>query len=95
MKKTCRDCGETKPLEDFPKRKEAKDGVRLDCKPCYAIRLKTGRTANKGKPKNYISPTLTTEQKKHVYTAAILRMREQGLTSSKTTDEMLARVGDM
>jgi hypothetical protein len=36
---------------------------------------------------------MPTEQKKHVYTSVILRMREQGLTSAETTDEMLSRVG--
>lgn len=93
--KTCRTCGEDKPLDEFPIRKDSQDGYRPYCKLCYAGRLKDVRTMKRELPKSYVNPTLTTDQKKHVYTAVILRMREQGLTSSKTTDEMLARVGEM
>ena len=34
--KTCRTCHKTKPLSDFPVQKLARDGRRLDCKPCYS-----------------------------------------------------------
>jgi hypothetical protein len=33
-KKTCSKCGETKPLIEFPKRKDSKDGYRGVCKSC-------------------------------------------------------------
>jgi transcriptional regulator with XRE-family HTH domain len=37
MTKTCKKCGETKPLtpEFWTRDKKRKDGFRLDCKPCY------------------------------------------------------------
>lgn len=96
--KTCATCGKDKPLAQFPKRKDSKDGVRSYCKPCYAARIKEVRAAPRKynyAPEPYSNPVLTTDQKKHVYTAVILRMREQGLASEKTTDEMLSRVGEL
>ena len=34
--KVCNKCGIEKPLEDFPSRKESRDGKRSDCKACYS-----------------------------------------------------------
>lgn len=36
--KTCRMCGATKPLDDYPKRSGAKDGRRNECKRCLVKR---------------------------------------------------------
>lgn len=33
--KMCSRCGESKPLRDFARRKEGKDGYRGTCRPCY------------------------------------------------------------
>jgi hypothetical protein len=96
--KTCKTCGENKPLAQFPQRKDSKDGYRPYCKLCYAGRIKEVRATPKkfkAAPESYTNPTLTTDQKKHVYTAVILRMKNQGLASGKTADEMLARVGGL
>lgn len=41
--KTCRICGETKPLEDFPQRKDTKDGRRNDCRDCNIRRQRQYR----------------------------------------------------
>ena len=38
MQKTCNKCGETKSLEDFPKRKDSKDGRLNSCKVCEGKR---------------------------------------------------------
>jgi hypothetical protein len=38
MTKTCRSCGETKPLAEFHVRKDSKDGYRNDCKLCVNMR---------------------------------------------------------
>ena len=35
MLKTCTKCGISKPLFDFHKRPETKDGYRTDCKECF------------------------------------------------------------
>lgn len=35
--KKCKDCGESKPLGDFPKGKGYKDGIRPRCKPCHYL----------------------------------------------------------
>jgi hypothetical protein len=36
--KRCRDCGLTKPLEDFPRNKNSKDGRHTYCKQCHNAR---------------------------------------------------------
>ena len=36
--KRCRDCGEWKPLEEFPRNKRLKDGRHTYCKPCHNTR---------------------------------------------------------
>lgn len=38
--KQCTKCGCTKPLSEFHKRPETKDGHRTDCKVCFSIRSK-------------------------------------------------------
>jgi 5-methylcytosine-specific restriction endonuclease McrA len=47
--KKCSKCGEEKPLEQFHKQKECKDGRRPDCKACFyaagRARLKPGQHA--------------------------------------------------
>jgi len=88
--KTCTKCKETKALEEFNARKESKDGHTPTCKLCIRARRKQMRD---NPAESYTHPELTDEQRKSVYTAVILRMREQGLTSSYTTNEMLNRVG--
>jgi hypothetical protein len=90
--KTCNRCKETKPYEEFTRRAESPDGRTPSCKVCISERRKERRA--QGLVGN-AEPVLTVDQKKHVYTSVILRMREQGLTSAKTTDEMLARVGEL
>jgi hypothetical protein len=36
--KTCRDCGEEKPLTEFYRRKQSPDGFALYCRACFGIR---------------------------------------------------------
>jgi hypothetical protein len=36
--KRCRDCGLLKPLEEFPRNKNSKDGRHTYCKPCHNAR---------------------------------------------------------
>jgi Recombination endonuclease VII len=36
--KRCRDCGERKPLDEFPRNKNSSDGRRTYCKPCHNAR---------------------------------------------------------
>lgn len=38
--KTCKDCGETKPLEEFNRHKQTRDGRNVYCKPCHRARAK-------------------------------------------------------
>ena len=89
--KTCLKCQEQKPLEQFNRRKESSDGRTPQCKVCISARRKQIRIEGPGQA----LPDLSVDQKKHVYTAVILRMKAQGLASSETTNEMLARVGEL
>lgn len=41
MEKTCTDCKETKPLEDFGPEKRGKHGRRSKCRPCMRERTQT------------------------------------------------------
>ncbi len=50
--KTCKDCGIKKPLDEFPKHKQTKDGHRGQCKTCkqiYERELYKDKTAFKQK----------------------------------------------
>ncbi len=48
MDKVCRDCGECKPLEDFPPSKKNKDGRVSYCRPCSRVRNRAYRDARTG-----------------------------------------------
>ena len=41
--KPCRDCGETKPLSEFPRNAGLSDGHGIYCKPCFAVRYRAYR----------------------------------------------------
>lgn len=90
--KTCTQCDEEKPLTEFNKRKESRDGLTPSCRRCISQRRKALDT---GLVVSTVAPRLSRDQKKDVYTAVIVRMREQGLTSMHTTNEMLERVGEL
>ena len=45
--KVCTKCGETKPLDAFYKAKGTRDGLRGDCKTCFAARAKRWYDQNK------------------------------------------------
>lgn len=51
--KTCNKCGETKPLDDFPKRKDSPDGRRAECQQCYSKRQAKWRNENREKYNTY------------------------------------------
>lgn len=87
--KSCSLCGKRKPLVEFNKRKESKDGLTPSCRDCIKVRRTTLR---KGGGVSEKAPELTTDQKKMVYMNVIARMRNMGLTSDFTTREMLERV---
>lgn len=41
--KKCRDCGDTMPLDSFPRNKARPDGYGLYCKRCYSLRYREHR----------------------------------------------------
>jgi Recombination endonuclease VII len=51
--KRCRDCGEFKPLDEFPRNKNCKDGRHPYCKPCHNARGKETYTRLYGGTRHY------------------------------------------
>lgn len=45
--KTCKDCGQTKPLSEFGKKATCRDGHDTLCRPCKNAALKAWRAANR------------------------------------------------
>lgn len=45
--RTCLDCGERKPLKDYPTDRNATAGRRANCKPCHTARAKEWYAANR------------------------------------------------
>lgn len=66
-KKICIKCNFVKPLDDFPKRKESKDGRRGHCTSCEKIRKKEYRLKYPNANKEYIFKNITKhrEYRKH------------------------------
>ena len=51
--KTCRECGETKPLSDYYKHTQMADGHLNKCKTCVKARVKTHRYDNLDRIRSY------------------------------------------
>lgn len=51
--KTCIKCNIEKPINQFPNRKDSKDGHKNSCKNCESIKCKKWRESNINKVKNY------------------------------------------
>ena len=51
--KRCKDCGESKPPEDFPRNKNYKDGRHPYCKPCHNARCRETRERLYGGSRHY------------------------------------------
>ena len=53
MTKRCPDCGLTKPLEEFPRNRNSKDGRHAYCKPCHNARTAETRQRLYGGGRHY------------------------------------------
>jgi hypothetical protein len=49
----CPDCGEVKPLDDFPRNKNSRDGRATYCKPCHNARSQQTRQRLSGGSRHY------------------------------------------
>lgn len=78
--KICRICGEEKPISDFPKHHQCKDGIDTRCKCCANAYAKANRAKHKGggNPKLAdITPReLIEELKYRGYTGTLTIVRE-------------------
>lgn len=50
--KECKNCGEVKPLEDYHRNKEMRDGRSSYCKPCASARAAQWKKSNTDKSKD-------------------------------------------
>lgn len=64
MRKTCNSCGIEKDLEDFYEHSQMKDGHLNKCKDCVRSRVKSHRTANIEKIREYDRLRGRTEKRK-------------------------------
>ena len=51
--KRCPSCGETKPLDDFPRNKRSPDGRAFYCKPCHNRKGRESRERRHGSTRSY------------------------------------------
>ena len=51
--KRCPDCGELKPIEEFPRNRNCKDGRHPYCKPCHNARGKESKQRLYGGSRHY------------------------------------------
>lgn len=51
--KTCSDCGQAKPLDQFSPRKSTKDGLNYKCRECTSLRNREYREANRERLRQY------------------------------------------
>jgi hypothetical protein len=47
--KTCRDCGESKPLDQFNRKTRARDGRQSYCRPCHRARREAWESHHDGR----------------------------------------------
>lgn len=52
--KTCVDCGEAKPVANFSKNRNSKDGLNSYCTPCASARYKRWREENQARRNEYM-----------------------------------------
>lgn len=90
--KVCVTCELIKPLEDFHRRRDRPDGRQSTCKACHKTRQ---RTWKRPKEEHMGEIQLTDNQKRELYSGAVLRMYEMGLISKDTTVESLERIRDI
>jgi hypothetical protein len=61
--KTCNDCGEEKPFDQFNKRKASKDGLQGHCKDCGRKQQKAWREANPERAREIVRKSHTPERR--------------------------------
>lgn len=62
--KTCVDCGETKPLDEYGKNKSTRDGHARYCKPCKSARNKAYNATRRKKTKKKEDSASVTNREK-------------------------------
>lgn len=63
--KECRDCGEDKPLVDFPPAKERSGGRGSYCRPCMRVRHRVFRDARRGGPPTRVFDAVSPGDRTH------------------------------
>lgn len=74
-KKTCTKCKTAKPLTEFHKRKDAKDGLQFACKRCHIARVRKWQKDHPDRVKEYAK----------TYTAGKVRLLQDWVAETKRT----------
>lgn len=90
MDRTCTDCRQAKPLEQFPKHPNARDGRRRQCLPCHNTRARARYIARPDRRQRPEYPPL--EERVLVYRRR-QRLKKRGLTIEEH-DAMIAAQGN-
>lgn len=81
--KTCTKCKLELSYSEFYRLSRSKDGYQNACKQCVS-------TGSRLRPS--LTDSLSPEDRRHVFTQALIRMRDSGIMSEKTFRESLERV---
>lgn len=73
--KSCSKCGESKPLDDFPKDKRRRDGRGSDCRSCHGQRVKRWNRANRAANNAYRAEWARADRAENPEKAAAYRQR--------------------
>lgn len=91
--KVCSKCGETKPLTDFYKDKNASDGHQLWCKRCVSVgnaqRARKARAEKRAKAQEQPKPTVVRETLTDKQMVELLREHGWTVTCYRTITEEL------
>lgn len=79
--KACTKCKEVKPVSEFYKRKDAKDGLNSQCKKCVCERSRRYQEANKER---------VAERRRRYYEANKEKIAEKGLRYRENNKEKIA-----
>jgi hypothetical protein len=95
MKKVCSKCGNEKPVEEFYKKKDSKDGYRNDCIVCVKEQKKkyNGRYGDRKRKWYNENKELTIQRSKEWKTNNIERNRELNRESDKRRRPLISKYG--
>lgn len=84
--KTCRGCGESKPVTEFYKRRQSADGYLNKCKKCACFDLRQRRQKNIDKVRAYERERRKNGARKYVYKYKKIKLTEKQIAMAKISN---------